>query len=85
MSNVERSTRGLIVIARNAHGQIVSRITSRYELAGTLRTVCSLLKLKPNGVGVEVHLGEEPTSIYPGKPLVAISVDDLVLIHQQMS
>ncbi len=75
---------GLVVIARNANGQIVTRITSRYELTGALRTACSLLKLKAEAVSAEVHADEGPTSTYPGKPLAAMSVDDLVLPRHQV-
>jgi len=84
MSNVERSTRGLVVIARNAREQIVMRITSQYELAGALRTACSILRLKVEAVGVEIHTNEGPTSTYSGKPLAVISRDDLTLAPHEV-
>jgi hypothetical protein len=85
MNNTERSSGGLVVIIRNANGQVVTRITSRYELAGALRTACSILKLKLDVVRAEVHPDEGPASTYPGKPLATISTDDLVLIRHQQS
>jgi hypothetical protein len=74
----------LVVIARNGSGQIATRIISRYGLTGALRTAWSLLKLKAEAVGVEVHADEGPTSTYSGKPLAAMSVDDLVLPRHQV-
>jgi len=85
MSNTERSSHGLVVIARNANGQIVTRIASRYELTSALRTACSILKLKAEAVGAEIHPDEGPTSTYAGQPLAMVSTDDLPLTHHQMS
>src|SRR5437868_987323 len=83
--NPDRSSGGLVVIARNANGQIVTRITSRYEFVGALRTARSVLKLKSDAVCVEVHYQQGPTSTYLGKPLAIVSVDDLLLTHHYMS
>jgi hypothetical protein len=81
-SNHDQRPAGLVVIARNASGQIVTRITSRYELAGAMRTASSILKLKVNAIGAEIHVNEGPTSTYSGKPLAAIRADDLMTHHQ---
>jgi hypothetical protein len=78
-SSHDQRSAGLVVIARYARGQIVTRITSRYELAGAMRTASSILKLQVDAIGAEIHVNEGPTSTYSGKPLVAISTDDLAL------
>ncbi len=79
--NDQRSTR-LVVIARDASGQIVTRISSCYKLAGAMRTARSVLCLKPEAVRAELHYQEDPMSIYSGKPLVTISIDDVFLVHR---
>jgi len=79
-SSHDQRSAGLVVIARNASGQIVTRITSRYELPGAMRTASSILKV--NAVGAEVHVNEGPTSTYSGKPLAAIRADDLMTHHE---
>jgi hypothetical protein len=68
---------GLVVIARDASGQIVTRITSHRDLVGALHTGRCVLKLKQNAVRVEVHHAERCTSDDFGKPLTAISRDDV--------
>lgn len=68
-----------VVIARNATGQIVTRITSRRDLVGAMHTGCCVLTLKLDAVRVEVHHGEGPTSEYRGKPLAAMGLDDLAV------
>lgn len=68
---------GLVVIARNATGQIVTRITSHRDLAGAMHTGRCVLKLKLDAVRVEVHHGEGSTSEYRGKPLAVVSHEDL--------
>ena len=83
--NPDSSSGDLVVVARNTNGQIVTRITSRYELVGALRTASSVLQLKKGAVRVEIHYEEAPTSTYPGKPLAAISTDDLALTPDQAS
>jgi len=70
---------GLVVIARNVTGQIVTRITSHRDLMGAIHTARSVLPLKPGAVRVEVHHGESLTSNYDGKPLAVVSHDDLVV------
>jgi hypothetical protein len=67
---------GLVVIARNASGQIVTRITSRRDFVGAIHTARSVLKLKLDAVRVEVHYGEGPTCEYRGKPLAVVSYED---------
>jgi len=68
-----------VVIARNAAGQIVTRITSHRDLVGAMHTGRSVLKLKLDAVRVEVHHGESPTSEYRGKPLAVVSYEDLLV------
>jgi hypothetical protein len=70
---------GLVVIARDATGRIVTRITSHRDLIGALHTGRCVLKLKLDAVRVEVHYGESPTSEYRGKPLAVVSHEDLVV------
>ncbi len=68
---------GLVVIARDAAGQIVTRITSNRDLVGAMDTACSVLRLKLEAIRVEVYQWESSTSEYRGKPLTALSHDDL--------
>ena len=68
---------GLVVIARNATGQIITRITSHRNLVGAMHTGRCVLKLKLDAVRVEVHHGESLTSEYRGKPLAVVSHEDL--------
>jgi hypothetical protein len=70
---------GLIIIARDEAGQIITRLTctrSR-EVISAMRSARSVLQLKVGAVRVEVHRYETPTSNYAGQPLAAMSVDDL--------
>ena len=68
---------GLAVIARNAEGQIVTRITSNRDLVGAMHTASCVLNLRLDAVRVEVHYVEGPTSEYRGKPLAVVSHEDL--------
>jgi len=70
---------GLVVIARDACGQIVTRITSHRDLAGAMHTARGVLKLKLDAVRVEVHHRESHTSEYRGKPLAVMSHEDLLV------
>ena len=79
MSGSEPLPSGLLVIARDASGQIVTRITSHRDLVGAIHTGCCVLKLKLDAVRVEVHHGEGPTSEYRGKPLAVVSHEDLLV------
>ncbi len=79
MSEQEQLASGLVIIARNATGQIITRLTctrSR-ELISAMKSARSVLQLKVGAVRVEVHRQEAPTSNYPGQPLAAMSLDDL--------
>jgi hypothetical protein len=77
MSNSEPLPSGLVMIARDATGQIVTRITSHRDLVGILHTARCVLRLKVGAVRVEVHRYEAPNSTYAGQPLAAMSLDDL--------
>lgn len=67
---------GLVVIARNASGQIVTCITSHRDLVGATHTGRCVLTLKLDAVRVEVHQAESSKSDYSCVPLAAISRDD---------
>ena len=70
---------GLIIIARDAMGQVITRLTctrSR-DVLSAMRSAYSVLQLKSGAVCVEVHHYETPTSTYQSSPLAAISQDDL--------
>ena len=70
---------GLIVIARDVTGQVITRLncTRSRDVASAMKSAYSVLLLKVGAVRVEVHHKEAPTSAYPGKPLATISRDDL--------
>jgi hypothetical protein len=70
---------GLIIIARDATRQVITRLTctrSR-DVLSAMRSAYSVLHLKKGAVCVEVHHYETPTSIYQSPPLAIISQDDL--------
>ena len=71
---------GLVVIARDAFGQIITRITSHRHLVGAMHTARCVLRLKRDAVCVEVHSAESSPSDYLSKPLAAISRDDLLAV-----
>lgn len=77
MSGTESILSGLVVIARDATGRIVTRITSHRDLVGALHTGRCVLTLKFDAVRIEVHHAESSTSNYQGLPLGAISRDDV--------
>ena len=77
MSNSEPIPSGLVVIARDTTGQIVTRITSHRDLVGAIHTARNVLRLKVGAVRGEVLWQEAPTSDYPGQPPAAMSLDDL--------
>ncbi len=79
MSGSDPIPSGLIVIVRDASGQIVTRITSNRDLVGAMHTARCVLKLKLDAVRVEVHHGEGSPSDYLDKPLAAINRDDLLV------
>jgi hypothetical protein len=68
---------GLIVIARDTTGQIVTRICSHRDLIGAMNTAQSVLRLKLTAVRVEVHSWEPPTSPFQKRPLVTLDRKDL--------
>jgi hypothetical protein len=77
MSGSEPISSGLVVIARDAFGQIVTRITSHRNLVGAMHTAHCVLRLKPDAACAEVHSAESSSPGYQGLPLVAISRDEL--------
>jgi hypothetical protein len=79
MSEQEQVSSGLIIIARDVTGQVITRLTctrSR-EVISAMKSARSVLQLKAGAVRVEVHQQEASTSNYPGLPLAALSRDDL--------
>jgi hypothetical protein len=74
---------GLVVIARNGTGAIVTRITSRYDLVGALETARSVLKLKADAICTEVHSDEGPFSDYHRPPLAVIKREHLLTEQMQ--
>jgi hypothetical protein len=77
MSNTRPRCNGLVVIARDMTGSIVTRITSMRDLLGAMNTAQSVLRLKADAKRVEIHHREGPTSDYRKKPLAAFSREDL--------
>ncbi len=77
--NVDRGNGGLIVIARDATGQVITRLNCNRsrDVISAMRSAYSVLQLKRGAVCVEVHHYETPTSTYQSPPLAAISQDDL--------
>lgn len=87
MSETPFMPSGFVVIARDATGHIITRLTctrSR-DVMSAMKSARSVLLLKEGTIRVEIHTNEGPTSTYPGKPLAIISTDDLVLIRHQLS
>jgi hypothetical protein len=81
MNDSEPTPSSLVVIARDATGQIVTRITSHRDLVGAMHTGRCVLMLKFDAVRIEVHHAESSTPDYLGPPLATISRDD-VLVEQ---
>ena len=77
MSGGEAPPSGIVVIARDAFGQIVTRITSHHNLVGAMHTAHCVLRLKPDAACTEVHSAENASPDYLGTPLATISRDDL--------
>ncbi len=78
-SSSEPLPTGLIIIARDATGQVITCLSCTHsrEVISAMKSARSVLHLKVGAVRVEVHRQEAPTSNYPGKPLAAMSLDDL--------
>lgn len=70
---------GLVVIARDTTGSIVTRISSKRDLLGAMNTAQSVLRIKVEAMRVEIHQRESPTSDYQRKPLAAFSREDVLL------
>ena len=80
-SSSEPAPSGLVVIARDATGQIVTRITSNRDLVGAMHTGRCVLKLRLDAVCVEVHHGESPTSEYcRGNTYIAVTRGMIAII-----
>jgi hypothetical protein len=81
---MEPISRGLVVIARDVSGQIITRITSKRDLIGAMHTARCVLKLKLDAERVEVHHGESSTSEYRAEPLAVMSHEDLLIEHRSV-
>jgi len=79
MSSDGQPPSGLIIIARDATRQVITRLacTRSRDVLSAMRSAYSVLQLKQGAVCVEVHHYETPTSTYQSQPLAAISQDDL--------
>ncbi len=84
-TSLEGCGSGLVVIARNATGEIVTRITSRHDLVGARETARSVLKLKADAICTEVHRNEGPSSDYHQPPLAVIQREHLLAEPTQAS
>jgi hypothetical protein len=78
MSNPSLPSRGLIIIARNATGQVITRLvcTRSRNVVSAMKSARLVLLLKEGAVRVEVHREESPTSTYVDRPLVTLSRED---------
>lgn len=81
MNNREPGPSGLIIIARDTTGQVITRLicTRSRNVLSAMRSAYSVLRLKEGATCVEVHHYETPTSVYQSPPLAAISQDDLLV------
>ena len=79
MSELEQFSSSLVIIARDAAGQVITRLTctGSREVISAIKSARSVLRLKDGALRVEVHWQETPTSNYAGQPLAAMSLDDL--------
>jgi hypothetical protein len=79
MNNDRELPSGLIIIARDATRQVITRLacTRSRDVLSAMRSAYSVLQLKQAAVCVEVHRYETPVSTYQNPPLAAISQDDL--------
>jgi hypothetical protein len=77
MSGLNPLPCGLVVVARDATGHIITRITSHRDLVGAIHTARSILKLKPDAARVEVHAWEPSTSQFQRRPLAVLSREDV--------
>jgi len=84
-TSLEGRGSGLVVIARNATGEILTRITSRHDLVGAIHTARSVLKLKADASCTEVHSDEGPSSDYHRPPLAVIKREHLLAEQTQAS
>lgn len=83
----DRSQQALIIIARDATGQVITRLscTRSHDVMSAMKSARSVLILKKGAVRVEIHCQEAPSSIYSRKPLAVISAEDLLLAQNQVS
>jgi len=81
MKNWELGPSGLIIIARDVTGQVITRLicTRSRTILSAMRSAHSVLRLKEGARCVEVHHYETPTSVYQNPPLATISQDDLLV------
>jgi hypothetical protein len=77
--NTDQMLSELIVIARDAAGQVITRLncTRSRDVLSAMRSAYSVLWLKSGATCVEVHHYETPVSTYQSPPLATISRDDL--------
>ena len=81
-----QKTSGLIIIARDTTGKIITRLTCTQSrtVMSAMKSARSVLILKSGAVRVEIHYQEAKTSTYPGKALAVISTDDLISVQHDV-
>ena len=86
MSETDLAPSGLVIIARDMTGKVITRLTCTRSrtVMSAMKSARSVLILKSGAVRVEIHYQEAKTSMYPGKPLAVISVDDLISIQHDV-
>jgi hypothetical protein len=86
MSETDLAPRGLVIIARDELGRVITRLccTRSRDVMSAMKSARSVLILKSGAVRVEIHYQEARTSTYPGKPLAVISMDDLISVQHDV-
>jgi hypothetical protein len=86
MDETDLTPSGLVIIARDGLGRVITRLscTRSRDVMSAMKSARSVLLLKSGAVRVEIHHQEAPTSTYPGKPLAVISADDLISVQHDV-
>ena len=86
-ANMEQMKVELIIIARNATRQVITRLecTRSRDVLSAMRSAYSVLQLKKGAVCVEVHHKEHSKSNYSGKPLAVMNLGDFAYRAYQVS
>jgi len=86
MSETDLTPSGLVIIARDELGRVITRLSSSRSrnVMSAMKSARSVLILKKGAVRVEIHYQEAQTSTYPGKALAVISTDDLISVQHDV-